>query len=99
MDDPEFLDLVMRYQEGTLTRDEHTRFEQQLLSDSKKRQLFSATLLQAAALHDQFRHEALRLPEVNAKANLRYRILKQPLSAVAMLMLGLLLQLLLLLPS
>ena len=94
MDDPEFLDLVMRYQEGTLTRDEHTRFEQQLLSDSKKRQLFSATLLQAAALHDQFRHEALRLPEVNAKANLRYRILKQPLSAVAMLMLGLLVGLL-----
>jgi hypothetical protein len=60
MNDTDFLHLLMRHQDGTLTPDEMTAFEAVMRDDPGKRQLFAETQLRSMALHDRFRQEAFQ---------------------------------------
>jgi len=60
MNDTDFLHLLMRHQDGTLTPDEMTAFEAVMRDDPAKRQLFADTQLRSMALHDRFRQEAFQ---------------------------------------
>ncbi len=90
MDDYEFLNLVMRYQDGTLTLVEQTRFEQALTCEEAKRKLFAETLVLTALLGDQFRQDAIRTPEAKSRVWLG-RVQKHSVMAAVMLILGILL--------
>ncbi len=69
MDDVDFLKQIIRYQDRSLDPDELSRFEQELTSDARKRSLFAETLLQATMLHEQFRQDAFRVPELRAPSS------------------------------
>lgn len=60
MNDIDFLHLLMRHQDGTLTPDEMTAFEAVMRDDPAKRQLFAESQLRSMALHDRFRQEAFQ---------------------------------------
>ncbi len=60
MNDTDFLHLLMRHQDGTLTANEMTAFEAVMRDDPAKRQLFAETQLRSMALHDRFRQEAFQ---------------------------------------
>jgi len=60
MNDTDFLHLLMRHQDGTLTPDELAAFETAMRDDPAKRQLFAETQLRSMALHDRFRQEAFQ---------------------------------------
>jgi hypothetical protein len=60
MNDPDFLHLLMRHQDGVLTPDELTTLEAAMRDDPTKRQLFADTQLRSMALHDRFRQEAFQ---------------------------------------
>jgi len=60
MNDTDFLHLLMRHQDGTLTPDEMTAFEAVMRDYPAKRQLFAETQLRSMALHDRFRQEAFQ---------------------------------------
>ncbi len=60
MNDTDFLHLLMRHQDGTLTPDEMTAFEAVMRDDPARRQLFAETQLRSMALHDRFRQEAFQ---------------------------------------
>jgi hypothetical protein len=85
MNDTDFLHLLMRHQDGTLTPDEMTAFEAVMRDDPRKRQLFAATQLRSIALHDRFRQEAFqsgcgfsRTPEKK-----RFTWITRPIAAMA----------------
>ena len=61
MNDTDFLALLMRHQDGTLTPDEMTAFEAVMRADPAKRQLFAETQVRSMALHEHFRQEAFRV--------------------------------------
>lgn len=60
MNDADFLAQAMRYQDGVLTPDEVTAFENAMRDDPAKRQLFAEMQVRSMALHDRFRQEAFR---------------------------------------
>jgi hypothetical protein len=60
MNDTDFIRLLMRHQDGTLTPDDMTAFEAVIRDDLTKRQLFAETQLRSMALHDRFRQEAFQ---------------------------------------
>jgi hypothetical protein len=60
MNDTDFLHLLMRHQDGTLTPDEMTAFEAVMRDDPTKRQLFAETQMRSMVLHDRFRQEAFQ---------------------------------------
>ena len=60
MNDTDFLNQAMRYQDGVLTTDEIAALEAAMRDDPAKRQLFADTQLNAMALHDRFRREAFQ---------------------------------------
>jgi hypothetical protein len=85
MNDTDFLHLLMRHQDGTLTPDEMTAFEAVMRDDPAKRQLFADTQLRSMALHDRFRQEAFqsgcgfsRTPEKK-----RFTWITRPITAMA----------------
>ena len=88
MDENQFLDLVMRYQDATLTPDERARLEQALASEETKRRLYAETLLQSAALCDQFRQDAVYTPVASRKETWTGRVRTHSALATAMLILG-----------
>lgn len=60
MNDTNFLHMLMRHQDGTLTPDEMPAFEALMRDDPVKRQLFADTQLRSMTLHDRFRQEAFQ---------------------------------------
>jgi len=60
MNDTDFFDQAMRYQDGVLTPDEIAAFEAAMRDDPAKRQLFADTQVRSMALHDRFRQEAFQ---------------------------------------
>lgn len=90
MDENEFLNLVMRYQDGALNFVEQRQFEQALVCEEAKRKLFAETLLQASLLHDQFRQDAVRAPVVKLKETWTGRVRRHSVLATTMLILGIL---------
>lgn len=85
MNDTDFLHLLMRHQDGTLTPDEMTAFEAVMRDDPARRQLFAETQLRSMALHDRFRQEAFqsgcgfsRTPEKK-----RFTWITRPITAMA----------------
>lgn len=58
-----FLQRVVRYQDGTLTSDETTAFEQELLTNSDKLRVFADLQMQSAAIHSLLRHRAYAIQE------------------------------------
>ena len=92
MNDVEFLEALMRYQDGCLDAEGLARLERELSVDPAKRRLFAETLVQAAALRGEFRLDAFRAPEVIAKHDrLSRRGVGTKRMAVALLSVGLLL--------
>ena len=61
MNDTDFLELVMRHQDGTLSAAETSAFEAAMHADPAKRKLFTESQLRSMALHDRFRQEAFRI--------------------------------------
>ena len=88
MDENEFLNLIVRYQDGNLRPDERARFEQELKLEAPKRKLYTETLLQVAALCDQFRQDAVRTPIEAPKLTWARRVGRHSVLAATMLMLG-----------
>ena len=70
MNDTDFLELVMRHQDGTLSAADTSAFEAALRADPAKRELFTEAQLRSMALHERFRQEALcrDLPEKQHRA-------------------------------
>jgi hypothetical protein len=62
MNDTDFLSLLMRHQDGTLSPDEQAAFETALRDDAARRRLFAEAQLRSMALHDHFRRDAFQLP-------------------------------------
>lgn len=60
MNDIDFLALLMRHQDGTLTLDENTAFEAVMRDDASRRQLFAEAQLRSMALHEHFRQEVFQ---------------------------------------
>lgn len=87
MNDTDFLHLLMRHQDGVLSRDELAALETAMRDDTAKRRLFAEAQLRSTALHDHFRQEAFRLAPVPKK---RITWITRPIAAMAAgLMLGL----------
>ncbi|MDH4410655.1 MAG: hypothetical protein QE273_13650 [Verrucomicrobiales bacterium] len=63
MTDPEFLESLVRYQDGALSPVEVETFERALRDDPERRRRFAELQLRSMALHDHFRQEAFRMPE------------------------------------
>ena len=80
MNDTDFLELVMRHQDGALSAAETSAFEAAMHADPAKRRLFTEAQLRSMALHDRFRQEAFRrdLPEKQRRA-----WLTRPVTAMA----------------
>lgn len=92
MSEIEFLEAVMRYQDGCLDAEGLARLERELSDDPAKRRLFAQTLVQGAALRGEFRLDAFRAPEVVAKGDrLSWHRIGTKRMAAALLSLGLLL--------
>ena len=67
MNDTQFLECLMRYQDSALSPDQIIALEQAMLADPAKRQLFAETQLRSLALHDRFRQQAFQCePETPA---------------------------------
>jgi hypothetical protein len=60
MNDIDFTEKLMRYQDGALSADETTAMEQAMLDDPSKRQLFAEAQVRSMALHDRFRQQAFQ---------------------------------------
>jgi hypothetical protein len=60
MNDIDFTETIMRYQDGALSADETIALEKAMLADPAKRQLFSQSQLRSMALHDRFRQQAFQ---------------------------------------
>jgi hypothetical protein len=90
MSDPEFLESLVRYQDGALSPAEIETFERVLHDDPERRRQFAESQLRSMALHDHFRQEAFRVP-VDSPARVRVdRLSWRPLfAAAAGLMIGL----------
>ena len=63
MTDPEFLENLVRYEDGALSPAEIETLERVLRDDPGRRREFAAMQLRSTALHDHFRQEAYRTPE------------------------------------
>ncbi|WP_437230934.1 hypothetical protein SH661x_002221 [Planctomicrobium sp. SH661] len=66
-----FLQRVVRYQDGSLSLEEFSKFEKELLTDSKKLQTFADLQLQSAAIHGVMRHEAFEISSSHASSTKR----------------------------
>lgn len=88
MNDIEFLDLVMRYQDGAIGPEELARFEHELASNPARRRLFTETALQAATLMERFRSEPLPVRGINHGEKLFKPGKSRPVLAGAMMMIG-----------
>ena len=64
MNDTDFLQLLMRHQDGVLTLDEIAALEAVMRDDPAKRQLFAGTQLHSMALHDSFRQASFEIKPV-----------------------------------
>jgi hypothetical protein len=60
MNDIDFTETIIRYQDGALSADETMAMEKAMLSDPTKRPLFVQSQLRSMALHDRFRQEAFQ---------------------------------------
>lgn len=60
MNDIDFTEKIMRYQDGALAIDELIAMEKAMLTDPTKRQRFAEAQLRSMALHDRFRQEAFQ---------------------------------------
>ena len=58
MSDLEFLDLLMRYQDGAISPDDLAQLEHEMSSNIARRRLFTETALQSTTLMERFRHES-----------------------------------------
>ncbi|MDH4451912.1 MAG: hypothetical protein QE570_01885 [Verrucomicrobiota bacterium] len=85
MNDTDFLHLLMRHQDGTLTPDELAAFETAMRDDPAKRQLFAETQLRSMALHDRFRQEAFQSGCGFSRTSQRKRFtwITRPITAMA----------------
>ncbi len=63
-----FLERVMRYQDGALSREETAALEQELAANPESRRLFVATQLRSMAMHDVFRRRAFQIVPPNSDA-------------------------------
>lgn len=83
MTDPEFLERLVRYQDGALSPAEIEIFERVLHDEPERRRQFAGSQLRSMALHDHFRQEAFRVP-VDAPPHGRVdRLSWRPLFAAA----------------
>jgi hypothetical protein len=62
MNDTDFLALIMRHQDGTLTADELAALEAAMLEDAARRRVFAEAQLRSMALHEYFRRDAFQMP-------------------------------------
>ena len=90
MNDTDFLHLLMRHQDGTLTPDEIAALEVVMRDDPAKRQLFAETQLRSMALHDRFRQEAFRretdtpvCPPAKTDRSVCFTWITRPINAMA----------------
>lgn len=60
MNDIDFTETIMRYQDGALSADETIALEKAMLADPAKCQLFSQSQLRSMVLHDRFRLQAFQ---------------------------------------
>jgi len=88
MNDIEFLDLVMRYQDGAIRSEELARLESELASNPSRRRLFTETALQAVTLMERFRQEPLPIRGIKHCQKLFKPGNSRPVLAGAMMMIG-----------
>ncbi len=89
MTDPEFLETLVRYEDGALSSAEIESLERALNDDPVRRQQFAAMQLRSMALHDHFRQEAYRTPERATASTQRPWKPRPALAAAAGLVIGL----------
>jgi len=89
MTDPEFLESLVRYQDGALSPAEIETFERVLSDDPERRRQFAESQLRSMALHDHFRQEAFRVPEQASPTKRRPWKPRPALAAAAGLVIGL----------
>lgn len=90
MNDPEFLERIVRYQDGALSPAEIEDFERALREDPERRKRFAEWQLRSMALHDHFRQEAFRVPPAALEGRRPHRLSLRPiLAAAAGLVIGL----------
>lgn len=89
MTDPEFLETLVRYEDGALSTAEIETLERALHDDPGRRREFAAMQLRSMALHDHFRQEAYRTPERATASTYRPWKARPALAATAGLVIGL----------
>ena len=85
MNDTNFLALLMRHQDGTLTPDEMTAFEAAMRDNTYLRQLFVQAQLRSMALHEHFRQEAFQTHRTLSRTQEKKRLpwITRPIAAMA----------------
>lgn len=83
MTDPDFLERLVRYQDGALSPAEIETFERVLQDDPERRRQFAESQLRSMALHDHFRQEAFRVPVAAPSRGRVDRLSWRPLFAAA----------------
>jgi anti-sigma factor RsiW len=91
MTDPEFFEILARYQDGPLTPEALESLERALREDPERRRHFAEWQLRSMALHDYFRQEAFRVPAPTPVRGRKttWASLRPLLAAVAGLVIGL----------
>jgi anti-sigma factor RsiW len=89
MNDSEFLEMLVRYQDGALSSLEIGALEDVLDDDPERRRQLAEWQLRSMALHDHFRQEAFRTPERATPSTHRSWKMRPALSAAAGLVIGL----------
>jgi hypothetical protein len=86
MNDTDFLALLMRHQDGTLTPDEMAALEDAMRGDATRRRLFAEAQLRSMALHEHFRRAAFQQPlaaHPQPRQQQRTRWFARPVAALA----------------
>ena len=90
MNDIDFTEKLMRYQDGALSADEKTSMEQAMLADPAKRRLFAEAQVRSMALHDRFRREAFHrdtdtpvCAPIRAGKSARFTWVTRPIASMA----------------
>jgi hypothetical protein len=83
MNDPEFFEKVVRYQDGAISPAEIEDLERALREDPERRKHFAEWQLRSMALQDHFRQEAFRVPAPTPVRGRPHRLSLRPIVAAA----------------
>jgi hypothetical protein len=90
MNDIDFTETIIRYQDGSLSADETMAMEKAMHADPAKRQLFAQSQLRSMALHDRFRQEAFKgdtdtpvYDSAQTGKNARFAWITRPIASMA----------------